>query len=238
VSRAYGEYVAGPSTKFYKLPDHVSFEQAALIDTFSVSLHAQHVSGLSINDKVAVIGAGPIGLAQLMLAKATGADVIVSDVVDSALQLARSLGADQVVNSATSDPIEAATAFTGGRGVDIAFECAGGTSMPTTLPQATRMVRRGGKVVIVGGFDDGEVSIPLEWQRIQMSEIQLLPSASFAYRDMYPEQGMVLELIARGKLDVGRLITHRFALDEINQAFDTAQDKQRTGAVFVALSVE
>ncbi|MBW8842976.1 MAG: alcohol dehydrogenase catalytic domain-containing protein [Sphingomonadales bacterium] len=63
VSRAYGEYVAGPSTKFYKLPDHVSFEQAALIDTFSVSLHAQHVSGLSINDKVAVIGAGPIGLA-------------------------------------------------------------------------------------------------------------------------------------------------------------------------------
>jgi L-iditol 2-dehydrogenase len=68
VSRAYAEYVVGPSTKFYKLPDHVSFEQAALVDTLSVCLHAQHLAGLSINQKVAVIGAGCIGLGQLMLA--------------------------------------------------------------------------------------------------------------------------------------------------------------------------
>lgn len=238
VSRAYGQYVAGPSTKFYKLPDHVGFEEASLIDTFSVSLHAQHIAGVSINDKVAVVGAGPIGLAQMMLAKATGADVLITDVVDSALELAKSLGADEVVNSDREDPVARAHAFSGGRGADIVFECAGGESMPTTLPQATRMVRRGGRVVIVGGFDEGETTIPLEWQRIQMSEIQILPSASFAYRDIYAEQGMVLELIAKGKLDVGKLITHRFPLDRINEAFDTAQDKQRTGAVFVALTME
>jgi L-iditol 2-dehydrogenase len=237
VSRAYAEFVAGPSTKFYTLPDHVSFEEAALVDTLSVCLHAQHVGGLSINQKVAVIGAGPIGLGQLMLAKASGADVIITDVVDSALELAKSLGADAVVNSAHEDPIERVAAFTGGRGADLVFECCGGERMPETLPQATRMVRRGGKVVIVGGFDAGEMAIPLEWQWIQMSEIQLLPSASFAYHDIYAEQGMIVELIANGKLPVGKLVTHRFPLEQINEAFDTAQDKASTGAVFVAVTL-
>ena len=238
VSRAYGEYLVGPADKMYLLPDHVSFEEASLVDTLSVCLHGQHLSGLTINDRVAVIGAGPIGLGQLMLAKASGADVLITDVVDSALELARELGADEVVNSASEDPVERIMRFTDGRGADIVFECCGGPAMPETLPQATRMVRRGGKVVIIGGFDEGETSIPLEWQRIQMSEIQLIPSASFAYRDIYAEQGEVVELIARGKLPVGKLITHRFKLDQINEAFDVAQEKDRTGAVFVAIAIE
>ena len=238
VYHAYGEYLVGPSHKMYLLPDHVSFEEATLVDTLSVCLHGQHLSGLTINDRVAIIGAGPIGLGQLMLAKASGADVLIVDVVDSALDLAKELGADAVVNSRREDPVEAAKQFTDGRGVDIAFECAGGPSMPETLPQATKMVRRGGKVVLIGGFDEGETSIPLEWQRIQMSEIQLIPSASFSYRDIYTEQGEVVELIAKGKLPVKKLITHRFTLDEINEAFDVAQDKQNTGAVFVAITID
>jgi L-iditol 2-dehydrogenase len=237
VSRAYGEYVAGPARKFYKLPDHVSFEEAALIDTFSVCLHAQHLSGLSINDKIAIIGAGPIGLGQLMLAKATGADVLITDVVDSALDLAKELGADVVVNSSREDAVTAVQAFTGGRGVDVAFECSGGETMPVTLPQATKMARRGGKVVIVGGFDAGVTDIGLEWQRIQMSEIQLIPSASFSFWKLDAEQGMVLELLSKGKLDAKRLITHRFKLDEINHAFEIAGDKENTGAVFVAITI-
>lgn len=237
VSRAYAEYVAGPAEKFYKLPDHVSFEEAALIDTLSVCLHAQHLAALQINETVAVLGAGPIGLGQLLLAKASGADVIITDVVDSALELARELGADAVVNSAREDPVERVKAFTAGRGVDVAFECAGGDFMPQTLPQATKMVRRGGRVVIIGGFDKGETAIPLEWQRIQMSEIKLIPSASFAMHDIYREQGMVLDMIAKGRIDVRKMITHRFALDQINDAFDTAERKQETGAVFVALTI-
>ncbi len=237
VSRAYAEYVVGPAEKFYPLPDHVSFEEASLIDTFSVCLHAQHLSGLGINDKVAVIGAGPIGLGQMMLAKASGADVIICDLVPSALDLARELGADAVVNSGEADAVARVMAFTGGRGADVVFECAGGDAMPQTLPQATRMARRGGKVLIVGGFDAGETAIPLEWQRIQMSEIQLIPSASFAMHDIYREQGMVLDLIAKGRIDVKKMITHRFTLDQINEAFDTADRKRETGAVFVAITI-
>lgn len=237
VSKAYAEYLCGPSEKFYKLPDHVSFEEASLIDTLSVCLHAQHLSGLGINDKVAIIGAGPIGLGQLLLAKASGADVIITDVVDSALDLARELGADAVVNSASEDPVERVKEWSGGLGTDIVFECAGGDWMPETLPQATKMVRRAGKVVIIGGFDKGETSIPLEWQRIQMSEIQLILSASFAMHEIYREQGMVLDMIAKGRIDVKKLITHRFQLDQINEAFDVAHRKEETGATFVAIHI-
>ena len=237
VSRAYAEYLIGPAKKFYRLPDHVSFEEAALIDTFSVCLHAIHLSGIHVNDKVAVIGGGPIGLGQLQLAKLSGADVLVTDVVDSALDKARELGADVVVNSKLEDAGKAVMDFTGERGVDIVFECAGGDAMPVTLPQATQFARRGGKVVIVGGFDAGVTTIGLEWQRIQMSEIQLIPSASFSFWDLDAEQGMVLNLLSRGKLDAKSLITHRYGIDQINEAFDTAQDKERTGAIFVALTL-
>lgn len=83
VSRAFAAYLIGPAKKYYKLSDHVSFEAATLLDTFSVCLHAIQLSGLKINDTVAVIGAGPVGLGQLQLAKACGADVIVTDIVDS-----------------------------------------------------------------------------------------------------------------------------------------------------------
>lgn len=237
VSRAYAEYVVGPAKKFYKLPDHVSFEEAALIDIFSVSLHALHLGGVGINDKVAVLGAGPIGLGLLMLAKASSADVIITDVVDQSLKLAKKLGADVVVNSEREDALAKVMAFTNGRGVDVAMESAGGESMPVTLSQATQLARRGGKVVIVGGFDAGKTSIALEWQRIQMSEIQIIPSASFSFWHLDPEEKMCLDLLAAGKLNAKKLITHRFTLDEINKAFETAQDKEKTGAVFVALSI-
>lgn len=237
VSRAYAELVVGPQHKFYKLPDAIGYDDAALLDTYAVALHAQHLSGLTINARVAIIGAGPIGLGQLMLAKASGADVLIIDTVPHALDLARRLGADRTVHSAEEDPVAAIRAMTGNRGADIVFECAGGESMPDTLPLATHLVRRGGKVVIVGGFDAGETKIPLEWQRIQMSEITLIPSASFAFRDLYSEQAMVLDLLSRGKLRTQELVTHRFPLDQINKAFETAKDRRRTRAIFVGLEI-
>ena len=237
VSRAYAEYVVGPQHKFHRLPDSVGFDDAALLDTYAVALHAQHLSGLTIGSRVAIIGAGPIGLGQLMLAKASGATVTIIDRMPHALALAARLGADRVVHSDGDDPQAAVGAMTDDRGADIVFECAGGESMPDTLPLATRLVRRGGKVVIVGGFDDGAIAIPLEWQRIQMSEITLISSASFAFYDIHAEQVEVIDLVARGVLKTQELITHRFPLDRINDAFEAAQDRGRTGAIFVGLTI-
>lgn len=237
VSKAYAEYVVGPSHKFYKLPDHVSYEEAALLDTFSVCLHGVSRSRLRVNDKVAVIGAGTIGLGQVQIAKASGADVIVTDIVDSSLKLAMELGADVAVNSKTEDAHAKVMAFTHGRGADITFECAGGVAMPMTLPQAVSFTRIGGQVVIVGGFEAGNMKIELPWQHIQMAEIDLVPSASYAFRDIYPEMQICLDLLAKGKLNAKTMISHTFAIDDINKAFDTAHHKEQTNAVFVALTL-
>ncbi|QHS63726.1 zinc-dependent alcohol dehydrogenase [Chitinophaga agri] len=237
ISQAFAQYVAGPAKKFYKLPDNVSYEEATLLDTFSVALHALKLSEQKINDKVAIIGAGPIGLGQLQLAKLAGADVIITDVIDTSLELAKALGADAVVNTKTMDGYKEVMAFTGGRGADVTFECAGGPSMPVTLPQAVSFTRRGGRVVIVGGFDPGITTIGLEWQRIQMSEIQLIPSASYAFWDIYPEMQICLDLLAKGQMNAKKMITHTFPIEQINQAFEVAQDKEKTHAVFVALTV-
>ncbi|WP_312490280.1 zinc-binding dehydrogenase [Sphingomonas sp.] len=233
VSRAYAEYVIGPQHKFHILPGHIGFDDAALLDTYVVALHAQHLSGLTIGSRVAIIGAGPIGLGQLMLAKAGGAHVTILDRLPHALALAGRLGADRMVDVGSGDAAAAVAAMTDDRGADIVFECAGGESMPETLPLATRLVRRGGRVVIVGGFDDGVIAIPLEWQRIPMSEITLIPSASFAFHDIHAEQREALDLVARGILKTQALITHRFPLDRINDAFAVAQDRRRTEAIFV-----
>jgi len=237
VSRDFADYIVAPARKLYKLPDHVSFEEAALLDTFSVSLHGIQLSGLKVNDKVVVMGAGCIGLAELQLAKVCGADVIICDVVESALELARELGADEVVNPEKEDLYARIMEFTGNRGADIAFECAGGSSMGETLRQVCNSVRIGGKVVIVGGFDAGMTEMPLPWQHLQMSEIKLIPSASYAFWDIYPEMGICLDLLSKGKINAKKMITHHFDLDHINEGFGTAQDKQNTGAVFVALQM-
>jgi L-iditol 2-dehydrogenase len=91
--------------------------------------------------------------------------------------------------------------------------------------------------LIVGGFDEGKASIELEWQRIQMSEIKIIPSASYSFWGIYPEMQICLDLMAKGKLNAKKMITHSFELDKINEAFETAQDKENTGAIFVALTV-
>jgi L-iditol 2-dehydrogenase len=237
LSQAFAQYVAGPAKKFYKLPDNVSFEEATLLDTFSVCMHAIQLSGIKLNDKVVVIGAGCIGLGQLQLAKISGADVLIVDKVDSALKVAKELGADVVVNPQTDDAYEKVMEFTNRRGADIVFECAGGSAMPITLPQAVSFSRIAGKVVIVGGFEKDQKTLEMDWSRIQMSEIKLIPSASYSYWDIYPEMQISLDLVAKGKLNAKKLITHNFPLDNINQAFETARNKEETGAIFVALTV-
>ncbi|GGH08870.1 zinc-dependent alcohol dehydrogenase [Mucilaginibacter phyllosphaerae] len=237
ISQAFAQYVAGPCRKFYKLPDHVSFEEATLLDTFSVCMHAIQLSGIKINDKVVVIGAGCIGLGQLQLAKACGADVLITDKVASALNVAKDLGADEIVHTDTEDAHKKVMEFTGGRGADIVFECAGGSAMPVTLPQAVSFTRIGGKVVVVGGFEKDQKKIELDWAQMQKSEIKLILSASYSYWGIYPEMQMTLDLLAKGKLNAQKLITHSFALDDINQAFDTARKKEETGAIFVALKI-
>ncbi len=235
LARAFAEYVAGPAEKFYELPDHVSYEEATLLDSYATSLHACHITELRMGDKIVVIGAGPIGLSLLELAKLAGAQVLVIDIMDFPLRVAEKLGADAVVNTSNVDGVRKVMEFTGGRGADIVYECAGGRAIQTTIPQATSFARRGGKVALVGGFDQGEYPITLDWMKLQKSEIQILPSASYAFWGNKPEMKMCLDLLVEGKLDAKSLMTHRFPFEKINDAFEVANDKEKNGSIFVVL---
>jgi L-iditol 2-dehydrogenase len=237
ISRAFAEYVIGPANRFYKLPDHVSFEEAAVLDSSAVSLHAVHLSGITLNDRVAILGAGPIGLTLLQLAKLAGARVLITDILDFPLQVATQLGADVTVNTAKEDGLPHIMAFTNDRGVDITYECAGGDYMPTTLREATTFTRQGGKVVIVGGFDEEPTAYTLDWMHIQKAEIKLIPSASYSYWGIYSEMQTCLDLLAAGKLDAKSLITHRYPLEQINEAFAVDADKAQQHSIFVALTI-
>lgn len=235
VSRAFAEYVVGPAEKFHKLPDQISFQDATLLDTYSVCLHGLQLSGVRVNHDVAIIGAGPTGLGQVQLAKAAGANVIVTDVVDHSLDVARQLGADEVVHAGREDALSRLMAFTHGRGADVTFECAGGEQMPETVPQAVSFTRIGGRVVLVGGFESGRTGIELEWQQLQKREIGLIPSASYSFWGIDPEMRICLNMMAAGKLTAKGVITHRFPLDEINRAFETAAAKAEHKSIFVGL---
>lgn len=235
VSRAFAEFVSVPQTKLHVLPAQVSYAEATLLDTFAVCLHAQHKSDLNVNSRVVIIGGGPIGIGQLQLAKIAGADVLLVDIVDSSLAIALEMGANAVVHAKREDAKERILAFTGGIGADIVFECVGGPHMQETLQLASETTRIGGQIIVVGGFEDGRTAISLDWQMLQKAEIQLILSASYAFSSIYSEMRTCLALVAKGKLNAEALITHRFPLHKINEAFETAADKEATGALFVLL---
>lgn len=163
----------------------------------------------------------------LQLVYAFGAEALVTDVIDYQLEVARKLGASGTFNTQKEDGYKKEMQFTNNRGVDIAFECAGSKHTPTTVPQAASYTRIGGKVCFVGGFDPDMPPIKLDWERIQKGDIQLIPSASYSW-GIYPEMLICIDLMASGKIDAKKLITHRFKLDDINEAFTVTSDKEKT----------
>ena len=216
---AFAEFVAWPADFLYKLPENVSLEEGAMVEPFSVGLHAARRAGVRGGDWVLVTGAGPIGLCTLQAARANGATrIIVSDMVDSRLELAANLGATHTVNLGRADLREAVADLTGGRGVDVVFECSG--AIPP-VHDAVEVVKRGGMVQLVGNFMEELPQVPIQ----RMVERELTVSGLFRYVNCYPPS---IEMIATGKIDLKSLITHRFPLAETPEALvwvDENKDK-------------
>src|SRR5438046_2740413 len=139
---AFAEYVAAPPHILYRLPNAVTFEQAALVEPFAIALHAIRRASVTLNDTVVVIGAGMIGLALVQALKRTGCARLVSvDIASDRLAIASKCGATNVINSATENAAEAILTLTRGRGADLAVEAVGVTA---TVDLALRCVRKGG----------------------------------------------------------------------------------------------
>lgn len=189
---AYAEYVAVPHHILYRIPDRLTFEQAAFVEPVSIAVHAVERTPISLNDTAVVVSTGMIGLLVVQVLRRAGCGQIIAvDRVPDRLALACSLGADTGLNPDDEDVVARVQGMTGGRGADLAFEVVGITP---TVELAIRVVRKGGSVTLVGNLSP-DVNLPL--QSVVTRELTLYGSCSS--QGEYPA---CLDLIARGAVNV------------------------------------
>jgi L-iditol 2-dehydrogenase len=214
---AFAEYVVVPQRILYKLPDTLSFPEAAMLEAVSVALHAVRLSEFKGGEKVLVIGAGMIGLLTLQAARAGGASrVIVTDVDATRLKMAKEMGADEVVQLSGAELIAEVMRLTAGKGVDVALEAVGRNE---TVSAAIDSVRKGGTVTLIGNISP-EVTLPL--QKVVTRQIRLQGTAASAGE--YPQ---AIDLMTSGKIRVKSLITAVAPLTDGPQWFERLYARER-----------
>jgi alcohol dehydrogenase len=215
-------------TSTYKVPDELTDEQVLfLADILPTSYEVGVLAGqIKPGDSVAIVGAGPIGLAAVLTAELyTPGQIIVID--RDATRLARALehGATEAVDSSVTDPRERVAFLTEGRGVDVAIEAVG---LPETFELCTDLVRSGGHVANVG-VHGKEVTLHLE--KLWIRDVTITTGLVDTY-----STPRLLALISAGRLDPSVFATHHFALDEAMDAYDAFADAAGSGAFKVVLT--
>jgi alcohol dehydrogenase len=214
-------------TSVYKLPDELSDEQVLfLADILPTAYEVGVLNGeLGPGDTIAIVGAGPIGLATILTAKLyTPGRIIAIDLADSRLEKARVLGADETINSGKENAYARVLELTGGLGADVAVEAVG---IPETFELCTEIVRPGGHVANVG-VHGHPATLHLETLWIRGLTITTGLVDTFT-------TPRLLKLIAEGRLDATPFATHRFALEETMAAYDTFAAAAETDALKVVL---
>lgn len=201
----FSEYSVVPSKMIHKIPDNMTWEQAALVEPAAVAVHAVRQSDMKIGDSVAVIGTGPIGLLVIQAAKAAGASKIAAvEVSPERRDFAEQAGADLVIDPLEREPVEAIKEFTNGLGVDVAFEVAG---IEATIHTAIESTKPEGNVVNISIWEK-PASIPVN--QFILTERKM--TSIIAYRNIFPQ---VIQLIANGQMKATELITKKISLDQI-----------------------
>jgi len=203
----------------WKLPENVTLEEGAMIEPLSTGIYAARVAPIRMGDTVVITGAGPIGLMNLLAARAAGAtNVVISDMVESRLEVAAQIGATRTVRGGANELREAARELTNGLGADVGIECAG---HPLALSAVIGACRAGGTVVLIGMLADDVA--PVNINDLIVREITLRPI--FRYNNTFPTG---VELLSSGKVDVKPLISKRFSLNDVPQAFNYVLENRAT----------
>lgn len=211
IDGAFAEYISVPAKDIIKIPDGMSVKDVSIVsDAIATPYHAViERAKIEPGDVVAVIGCGGIGINIVQFAAFVGAKVVAIDLMQNKLELAKELGANHVVNPNDGDVRKQVKSLVGA--VDVAFEVIGN---PTTQELAFNLLGSGGQMIAVGyspkkwdGFNSGKV---------MYREMEVLGSLGCPPRSFE----RILYLIQQGKIKIEPLITHRFKLDQINDAFD------------------
>lgn len=207
----YCDYIVWPASLALKIPDEVSYDDAAMVEPLAVGVYAAELAEIKPGDTIAILGAGAIGLSVLQAAKMAGAGkIIVSDPIAPRRELAKKLGAAEAVEP--SKLIDAINQATDNRGVDIAFECSGSEDAVRECCEAARVL---GKVMIVG-IPDGD-TYPFAASASRRKQL----SAIFVRRSNLTTEKSI-EYVAEGKMDVKCYASHHFSLENTKEAMDLA----------------
>lgn len=230
VDGAFADYIRIPATgvlrgNVFALPEGMPFELAALAEPLACVMNGQSLAGLRMGDCVVILGAGPIGILHVKLARLSGArQIIVSEPNAHRRQAALDEGADMAVDPASEDLFQTVRGATGGLGADAAI-CAVG--VPALANDAIRLVRHRGRISLFAGFPKG-ASAELDVNAIHYGE--LMVTGAFGLTRQHFSQA--LGLIASGRVKLGTLLTHRFGLADIETALQVAE---QGSAIKVAL---
>lgn len=230
IDGAFAEFVRIPARavamgNVQVLPDSMSFAEAALAEPLACVLNGQNRVALTQGDTVAILGAGPIGLLHVHLARLRGAArVIVSEPSAQRREVALAAGADVVIDPTAEDLGARVREETGGLGADVVI-CAIG--IPALATQAIGLASLGGRVSLFAGFSKGETA-SLDVNAIHYDELRVTGSFGLSRLDYATS----LRILADRRIDARPLITHRYALDEVGEAFAQAE---RGTAIKVAI---
>ncbi len=219
---AYAEYIRVPKRivkqNLYRMPPGIPCGRMALLDPLACVVHGIERTHIEMDARVAVIGAGPIGLMFVRLLKMTGSEVINLGRSPWKLEAAQAYGADHVINVDQDDPEEAVLELTDGRGVDVVIEAVG---IPDIWERAINITRRGGTVNLFGGCEKGS-EVRIDTHKLHYEEKRIM--SVFHHTPRYVS--MAFDILLRGELDENVLLTHRLPLDDLAEAFDRMERRE------------
>jgi len=225
---SFADYVKLPIHLLHRIPDNVSFEEAALTEPLAVAVHAvSHRCRINAGDSVVVFGPGAIGLLAAQVAKAEGAAGVLIIGVDrdekTRFECARRLGFD-TVNVEKENVHERIMDLTDGVGVDVVVEASGSKS---AIAQGIDIVRRNGRMAVSGITGCGD--IPVKWDQMVSKGVSLF----FAYSSTNSDWEKGLGFLSEGKVRTLPLITHRFGLEQWKEAFDLLDRLEAIRPIFL-----
>ncbi|MBD5478569.1 MAG: galactitol-1-phosphate 5-dehydrogenase [Lachnospiraceae bacterium] len=223
----FAEYVAVPAANLIVLPDHVSFEAAAMLEPMAVAVHAMRRLQVTAADTAAVCGLGTIGLLLAMFLREAGVKkILVIGNKESQKHIMSDMGIseDSYCDSRNCAVEEWIAERTGGVGVDVFFECVG---KEETIMQAMDNTTPGGRICLVGNpAADICIKKSVYW-KILRNQLQVTGTWNSSFTgEMEDDWHYVLERLSQNKISPGRIISHRFSLEEIEQGFCIMRDKK------------
>jgi alcohol dehydrogenase len=227
------EYVRVPSAmaNLTPVPDFLTDEQVLMCpDIMSTGFGGAESGGIRIGDTVVIFAQGPIGLCATAGAKLMGATKIITvDGIPERLEMSKRLGADTVIDYRETDPVERVLELTDGRGADVAIEALG---TEQTFESALRAIRPGGVLSSLGVYS-GKLTLPLDAFAAGLGDHKVVTTLCPGGKE---RMRRLLNVVASGRTDLRSLVTHRYALDDIVEAYDLFAN-QRDGVLKVAITV-